>query len=105
METATASGGSLITMLVTFLLIAIPIAILNSSIARRKGKSGAAYAWLSVLPLVGYFLAIYLISLTDRAVVEKLDRIAERLDEMHGGADAARGVGSAAVSEERARPV
>ena len=62
-------------MLVTFIFIMIPLAILNSSIAKRKGKSGARFGWLSVIPFVGYILAIYLISLTDKAVIEKLDQL------------------------------
>jgi hypothetical protein len=78
---ATSGGGGaqLITMLVTFLLIAVPLAILNGTIAKRKGKSGAEFGWLSIIPFVGPFVAVYLVSLTDKALLEKVDRIAEAL--------------------------
>jgi hypothetical protein len=80
MDSATATGGSLITMLITFMLIGIPIAVLNAAIARRKGRSGAKFGWLSVIPFVGYFLAIYLVSLTDKALMDKIDSIVNRLE-------------------------
>ncbi len=80
MSSSAGSGGAqLITMLVTFTIIMIPIAILNAAIARRKGKSAAQFGWLSVIPFVGYFLAIYLLSLTDKALQDKVDRILEML--------------------------
>lgn len=73
----TASGGSLITVLVTFFLVGIPLALVNASIAKRKGKSGVLYGWLSLIPVLGYLLAIYLISLPDK---ELLDRVTQILD-------------------------
>jgi hypothetical protein len=66
-------------MLVTFLLIIIPIAIINASIAKRKGKSRALFGWLSIIPLFGYFLAFYLISFPDKEVTDKLDKILAKL--------------------------
>jgi len=69
----------MITMLVTFLLIIIPIAIINASIAKRKGKSRALFGWLSIIPLFGYFLAFYLISFPDKEVTDKLDKILAKL--------------------------
>jgi hypothetical protein len=76
----TGGGGTqLITMLVTFGLIMVPIAILNATIAKRKGKSAAEFGWLSAIPLVGYFVSIYLISLTDKALMDKVDKILESL--------------------------
>jgi hypothetical protein len=84
------SGGStqLVTMLVTFLLIMVPIAILNASIAKRKGKSGAEFGWLSVIPFVGYFLTIYLVSLTDKSLSDRVDRILEIMEGRQPGAAA-----------------
>ena len=68
-------GTQLVTMLATFVLIFISLAILNASIAKRKGKRCAAYGWLSIIPVVGGLFSIYLISLTDKAVIGKLDQL------------------------------
>lgn len=68
-------GAQLVTMLFTFVILMIPVVVLNVSIAKRKGKNAAEYGWLSVIPFVGYFLAIYLISLTDKSLQDKVDRI------------------------------
>lgn len=78
---AAASGGAtqLVTMLFTFLILMIPFAILNASIARRKGRSGAEFGWLSVIPFVGFFIAIYLVSLTDKVLQDKVDKILQVL--------------------------
>lgn len=69
------TDASTITMLVTFFLIMLPIAIVNAVIAKRKGRSRALYGWLSIIPLVGYFLLFYLISLPDKELMDKIDRI------------------------------
>ena len=84
MSNASGGGAQLMTMLVTFVMIAIPIAILNANIAKRKGKSAAQFGWLSVIPFVGYFIAIYLVSLTDKALLDKVDRILESLSPSSG---------------------
>jgi uncharacterized membrane protein len=76
----------MITMLVTFLLIMIPIAVINASIAKRKGKSRALFGWLSIIPLFGYFLAFYLISFPDKEINDKLDRILVQLGITSDGA-------------------
>ncbi len=70
-----ATGASTITMLVTFFLILLPIAIVNAIVAKRKGRSRALYGWLSIIPLVGYFLLFFLISLPDKELMDKIDRI------------------------------
>jgi len=74
META-ANGSSLITVLVTFLILLIPTAILNAIIARRKGKSRALYGWISVIPFVGFYLLFFLISLPDKELIDKIDKL------------------------------
>jgi hypothetical protein len=77
MENGTSGGVQLITMLVTFFLFGIPIAFLNASIARRKGRSAAAFGWLSMIPFVGIYLAIYLVSITDKELRDNVDKILE----------------------------
>ena len=79
MSVANNSGAQLVTMLITLLLLMVPIAILNATIAKRKGKNAAEYGWLSIIPIVGYFVAIYLLSLTDKALQDKVDKIIEML--------------------------
>ena len=74
------TDASTITMLVTFFLIMLPIAIVNAVIAKRKGRSRALYGWLSIIPLVGYFLLFYLISLPDKELMDKIDRILSNTD-------------------------
>jgi len=77
---STGGGGTqLVTMLVTFVIIMIPLAVLNATIAKRKGKNAAEFGWLSVVPFVGGFVAIYLLSLTDKALQDKVDKILETL--------------------------
>ncbi len=75
MSYSTNASGQLITMLITFGLLTIPMAILNASIAKRKGKSSSEFGWLSIIPFVGYLLTIYLVSLTDKALLDKIDKI------------------------------
>ena len=74
-----AAGAQLVTMLVTFFIILIPFAIINAIIAKRKGKSAAEFGWLSVIPMVGPFVSLYLLSLTDKVLLDKVDRIIEAM--------------------------
>jgi hypothetical protein len=76
------AGGSMITMLITFFLLMIPIAIVNAVIAKRKGRSRALYGWLSIIPLVGYYLLCYLISLPDKDLIDKIDRILAKTEQI-----------------------
>ena len=77
MSSSSGGGTQLVTMLTTFAILMVPIIVLNVLIAKRKGKNVAEYGWLSVIPFVGYFLTIYLLSLTDKALQDKVDRIFE----------------------------
>jgi hypothetical protein len=36
--------------------------------------------WMSIIPFVGIFMSLFLISLTDKAVVDKLDRLLEAVE-------------------------
>ncbi|MBN2436413.1 MAG: hypothetical protein JXK07_14215 [Spirochaetes bacterium] len=70
-------------MLVSFMpmiLLTIPMIVLNCKVAKRKGRSQVLYLILSVIPIVNFFSCLYLISLTDIEVVEKLNSILEKLD-------------------------
>lgn len=73
------TGGSLLSTLIVYIVIAIPIAILNAKIAKRKGKSEFWWGWICLFPVIGiilgYFFAIYLASLPDKDIVEKLNKL------------------------------
>jgi hypothetical protein len=45
-----------------------------------KGRSRTFYGWMSIIPFVGTFMSLFLISLTDNAVVDKLDRLLEAVE-------------------------
>ena len=99
MSSTSGGGAQLATMLVTFLILMIPIAILNATIAKRKGKNAAEFGWLSVIPMVGYFVAIYLLSLTDKALQDKVDKILETLNAISAPGAKGAEAGSPAVTQ------
>ncbi len=72
------SPTQLLIFLVQFLILTIPFIFLNFSISKRKGKNPMMFGLLSVIPLVGMFLSIYLVSLTDFEVLKKLDQIVDK---------------------------
>ncbi|WP_315740711.1 MULTISPECIES: hypothetical protein [unclassified Bradyrhizobium] len=64
---------SLVLSLMPFLLTTVIFFVFTIPIARRKGR-GLGFAALSLIPFVTPFILLYLVSLTDKAV---LDRLAE----------------------------
>jgi hypothetical protein len=85
---ASTSGANvqLITALITFYLIAsVPFVILNSSISKRKGKKPHVYVLLSIIPIVGYLLTWYLISLTDSNISDKLNQALQLIEKIENG--------------------
>lgn len=80
MDQASGAGTQLITMLVTFCLLMLPIVFLNAAIAKRKGRSRVKYVLLSLIPLVGYFLLWNLISLPDKDMTDKISRILQLVE-------------------------
>ncbi len=65
---------------IPMIVISIPIIIMNILLAKRKGQNMTLYFFISIIPFVGYFAAIYLASLTDKSINEKIDRILELLE-------------------------
>ncbi|MCP4975351.1 MAG: hypothetical protein GY931_04245 [Maribacter sp.] len=55
-----------------YLILMIPFIVLNVKIAKRKGKNSILFGFLSVIPLVNFWCSIYLASLTDTKIKEKL---------------------------------
>ena len=70
----------LIAQFLPMIILAIPLAILNFNIAKRKGKSSGLFAFLGLIPLVNFFSFLYLISLIDKEVIDKLNSIIEKLN-------------------------
>ena len=65
---------------ISLIIMTIPIIILNITIAIRKDKNPALYGVLSVIPMIGFFLCLYLASLTDKAINEKIEKIINILE-------------------------
>ena len=63
-------GGMLISLL-PFLLVSAVLVAFSWPLCRRKGKD-LVYAFLCIIPLVGWLLLIYLASLPDKAVLDRL---------------------------------
>ena len=63
-----------------FLLISILFAILNFIIAPQKGKNRIVYLLLSLIPMLGTLLSIYLISLTDIKLLDKIEKIEQLVE-------------------------
>lgn len=66
--------------IIPMLIVAIPVIILNYKIAIRKGKSQGLYAILGIIPVVNFFCFLYLISLTDKELIDKLNVIYDKLN-------------------------
>lgn len=61
------------------LLILVATAVLASVIAGRKGQNQILFAILGLIPIVNMLSLIWLISITDKAVYDRLDEIGRRL--------------------------
>ncbi len=71
--------GSPFMMIFPFLFTIIPLMIINYILAKRKGRNPIAFCLLSILPFVGVPLCIYLLSLMDKDIAEKINKIYEKL--------------------------
>jgi len=61
--------------MIPMFIIAIPMSIFSYFIARRKGHSPGLFALLGIIPLVNFFTYLYLISLTDKDIMDKINEI------------------------------
>lgn len=57
------------------LLVSIPMAFLNYVIARRKSEKPLVFALWSILPVINGMITLYLLSLEDKDMKEKIDQI------------------------------
>ena len=69
-----------IVSLVPFALVTLVLVVVNYRIAQRKVETASAYALLSLIPFVGWFILVYLLAMTDKAVYDKLDQLLERVN-------------------------
>ena len=74
-----ANSGSVWALFLPMILLSIPFMILNGIISKRKGKNQVGYILLSLLPLVGLCLTIYLVSLLDKDIQDKINKIYEKI--------------------------
>jgi hypothetical protein len=66
--------------LIPLFIMTIPIVIFNMFLSKRKGRNIILYGALSFIPIVGFYLAIYLASLIDTSVSERIDKIISLLE-------------------------
>ena len=72
--------GGTFGLFLPLILMTLPFVFLNGFIANRKGKNVILFVIFSFIPLVAFYLAIYLIPLTDASVLQKLDKISSQLE-------------------------
>jgi len=61
------------------IILGIICVIFNIFIAPRKGRSRILYGILAVIPFFGFFSVLYLVSLPEKIIENKLDKIIELL--------------------------
>jgi lipopolysaccharide export LptBFGC system permease protein LptF len=71
--------GSAFATFFPLILLILPFVILNGIISERKGKNKLKYILLSLIPPLGIYLAIYLVSFLDKDVQDKINKIYEKI--------------------------
>jgi hypothetical protein len=66
-------------IIISISFLSIPFMILNGIIAKKKGKKTVKYILLSIIPVLGLFLAIYLNSFVDKELEDKINEIYKKL--------------------------
>ena len=73
-ETATTGGGGFASF-IPIILIGVPFVIFAAKFAKRKGKDRVPYVLMSLIPFVGLFVLMWLASLTDKVVLDRLEQL------------------------------
>jgi len=73
------TGQQVTTTFYTFFLMMIPFIIVNYQIAKRKSVKPMKFLLLSLIPIVNYCTTVYLISLPDLDLKNKIERIYEKI--------------------------
>lgn len=72
-------GAELLISLIPFMVLSIPIAIVNYFLARRLGKSPALWLILSLIPLFNVYFWWYALYATAFTILNRLDKISARV--------------------------
>jgi hypothetical protein len=72
------------------MLITIPFVIVVLSISKRKGISSLQSAILALIPFVNFMYSLWLASLPDKNLVERIEKLERVLAEPVGGGNATR---------------
>ena len=67
----------IIIQLIPFLIVSLVFVWFAYGLCRRKGRD-AVYAWLCLVPFVQFFVLLWLASLPDQAVLERLYALEKR---------------------------
>lgn len=69
---STAAG---FTGFIPLLIMTLPLIFICRSLAKEKGKNVAAYTILGIVPLVNYFILLYLVGATNKIMERKIDKV------------------------------
>jgi hypothetical protein len=71
--------AQLITTLVTYILMGALILIISVPVTKRKGKSLVKTVLFTFIPIVNIFYLFWIISLTDKSVIDDINALKEKL--------------------------
>lgn len=67
--------NNVIWSIIIYLIASIPVALMNSNLAKSKGQSKVFWSLFSFVPLVGSIVApLYLMSLPDEEILENINK-------------------------------
>jgi energy-coupling factor transporter transmembrane protein EcfT len=74
--------AAFIPLLLWFLLFGLIIGLVLKPIAKRKGRSKWAWFFIGFVPFVNGLAALWLASLADRAILEKVEELTKELQNL-----------------------
>ena len=78
-----ASAPSALAALLPLIIMTIPIIFICYRLAKDKNKDTVLYTVLGCIPLVNYFILIYLVGSPNLILQKKVDRILYLLEQKH----------------------
>jgi hypothetical protein len=66
-----------LSQLILFLIVSFSSVWLGYRLCKRKGRD-VVYAWLCIVPIVQIFVLIWLASLTDKEILERLAHLEQK---------------------------
>jgi hypothetical protein len=76
------SSLAMLIQILPILFLAIPFLIMNGVIAKRKGRNPVEFVLLSLIPLVGMFITLWLVSLSDISVIKEIEALKAKIAEL-----------------------